>query len=378
VTPRQSDVAFVLEGVPGVLGVFALSPSAGEFEFAVKLERGGESLAGAHYALLRVLTHEECKRVLFFETELPSGLRAKANAVVLSPSEIESSRRRVPERSPALDQPPALWLPRGASWATLPSAPFAALVVGTDPEIHHAVIEALGVGARRVLVHDPVVALNHARVEAFDLIICSADVAFGSNGFLDRLRREDAFLASRVVLVAKPEKRDVTIALAEEMGSFNTCLTKPLDPSLLLEIARTGGVVLPWNIPVPPARPERDALGSSRRRVLVVDEDPKTQALSDEAGAEGIEIVVTHDPWRALDELRAGPPDAVLCSATMRVGSTPMYRFLWASHPELKSRFVLIVAAEGPPRSVKPGQEQLLLTRPLTRETITALLRSKV
>jgi hypothetical protein len=71
-TPRQADIAFVLEGVPGVREVYALDRrSAGDLELAVRLEHGGRHVALAHYALLRVMTHDECKTVLFFEVELP-------------------------------------------------------------------------------------------------------------------------------------------------------------------------------------------------------------------------------------------------------------------------------------------------------------------
>lgn len=63
-TPRQADIAFVLEGVPGVREVYALERgSAGDLELAVGVGHGGRPVALAHYALLRVLTHEECKTV---------------------------------------------------------------------------------------------------------------------------------------------------------------------------------------------------------------------------------------------------------------------------------------------------------------------------
>jgi hypothetical protein len=78
VTPREQDVAFVLESVPGVLGVYSLATAGVDLEFAVRLEHGTRKLAAAHYALLRVLKREECHRVVFFETRLPPRLERAA------------------------------------------------------------------------------------------------------------------------------------------------------------------------------------------------------------------------------------------------------------------------------------------------------------
>lgn len=48
-TPQQADIAFVLEGVPGVREVYALDRrSAGDLELAVRLEHGGRHVALAH------------------------------------------------------------------------------------------------------------------------------------------------------------------------------------------------------------------------------------------------------------------------------------------------------------------------------------------
>jgi hypothetical protein len=105
---RHADVAFVLEGVAGVRGVYALERgSPGDLEYAVHLEHGGRHIALAHYALLRVLTHEECKSVLFFEVALPSAFQARASRLELSPTERAAARARVPLTSDALEQRPA-------------------------------------------------------------------------------------------------------------------------------------------------------------------------------------------------------------------------------------------------------------------------------
>jgi hypothetical protein len=48
-TPRQADIAFVLEGVPGVREVYAVERgSAGDLELAVGVGHGGRPVALAH------------------------------------------------------------------------------------------------------------------------------------------------------------------------------------------------------------------------------------------------------------------------------------------------------------------------------------------
>jgi hypothetical protein len=56
-TPREADVAFVLESVRGVRAAYALSSP--HVDFAIEVDPGGAALAEAHYALLRVLSHED-------------------------------------------------------------------------------------------------------------------------------------------------------------------------------------------------------------------------------------------------------------------------------------------------------------------------------
>jgi len=100
-------VAFVLEGVPGVVDVYALDDVGrfiGDLRFAVKLEHGGGHLAAAHFARLRVLSHDECLTVLLFEVGLPPVLRECATRLALSAAEREAAFTRVPEASAALPQ----------------------------------------------------------------------------------------------------------------------------------------------------------------------------------------------------------------------------------------------------------------------------------
>jgi hypothetical protein len=231
VTPREQDVAFVLESVPGVLGVHSLAKAGVDLDFAVRLGHGTGKLAAAHYALLRVLKREECHRVLFFETRLPPRLERAATPIEISAAEREASRARVPERGREDPAPPK---------RVRSGAQFAALLVGRTGDVHHSVVRALGVAAHRVVERDPRAGAERARTEEFDVLICASSVAFGRLGFLETVYRQDPFLVPRVILIAEPGERDLVIARLEQSGRYNTCLTTPVDPALILEIARTG------------------------------------------------------------------------------------------------------------------------------------------
>jgi hypothetical protein len=359
-------VAFVLEEVAGVVGVYQLAPNAGDFELGVRLEHGTRILAAAHYALLRVLSYEECQCVLFFETGLPPRLQAKAVRLELSAAEREATRARVASKPHGLNE--AARPPRVRA-----NACFSALLVDCSSDVYAAVVTALGAGARRVIETDPLVAAEKALSEEFDLILCPARVAFGRNGLLCRIHEHDSFAASRVVLIASPGEHALVMANLDELGCFNTCLSPPVEPEMLLELARTGCVVLPFTIPIPVPRPESGGVQSSKateRSILVIDDDIGTRILVVAMGNPSMKMTVTDDAWEALDQLAASTPDLILCSASLRVGRVPLYRLLWGAHPELKSRFVLIVPRDDLTPSAIQGRERPIVRRPLTREIV--------
>jgi CheY-like chemotaxis protein len=371
-TPRHADIAFVLDGVPGVRELYALDRrSAGDLELAVRLEHGGRHIALAHYALLRVLTHDECKTVLFFEVELPPTFREHATRLELSDEEREAARLRVPSTSAALEQraPP-----------TLPVAGpgFRVLIVDADVEVYRTIVTALGVGAERVVEPNPVGAFMQARAQRFDLIVCDARLAFGGNGFLRMLHTADPTGASRVLLVAHEGERDLLVTSLDELHCWTSFLCRPIDVDALLEIVRTGSIIQSWRIPVPPPRaagePKTDASGAARR-VLVVDDDPTTAMLLASMQGSNVDATVTSDEWEALDQIAAGTPDLVVCSFGLRTrGGTPFYRFLWNAHPELKQRFVFIARADAAPASTTSGRAPAVVERPLTRDVIAELV----
>src|SRR5689334_10348099 len=97
-TPREADVAFVLEEVEGVLAVRTFRGNA-TWDYAVHLANV-RAMVRAHYMLLRVIRHVDCERVLFHREALSSTLEETGTLLVLTPSEREAARARVPAMDP--------------------------------------------------------------------------------------------------------------------------------------------------------------------------------------------------------------------------------------------------------------------------------------
>lgn len=165
-TPRQADIAFVLEPLPGVMGVYAIDPGrrvAAYFDFAVRMEEGERIVAAVHYSLLRVSTYDDCARVFLFRRHPPTVIAEAARPLHLTSSEREAARRRVPpaeQREESTVQPPV----RDPN----------ALVVADDPEIVAVVRGVLKAPARWAIFSDVDAAVKLARGREFDLIVCDA------------------------------------------------------------------------------------------------------------------------------------------------------------------------------------------------------------
>jgi hypothetical protein len=120
-TEREIDVAYALEDVRSVAGVYALD-GAPTLDLAVVLRpKRGDTVAEAHYRLLTVLTHEECGRVLFIDGDLqaPALLgrarrlgvpaAARAGAQLRSLARVEQiAKCHLDERLEMLRSPPPL------------------------------------------------------------------------------------------------------------------------------------------------------------------------------------------------------------------------------------------------------------------------------
>jgi DNA-binding response OmpR family regulator len=367
-TPREADVAFVLEGVPGVLEVAALQ-GASTFAFAVRVE-SAHALAQAHYQLLRVLPHQECRSVYAYETELPAALRARATRLALSERERAEARARVPATSKALEQERHAPRPVG-----LASVGFRVLLVADDVESWRAVLAALGMGTERIIEPDVESALALCRGRAFDLIVCCASRAFGRRGFVTALAAENPGATADVVIVARAGQRELAISSLDTLCVWCSVLTRPVDPDDLRELLRVRASSDPF--PVPILRPRQDRRRAPRPsvapHVVLFDDDPAPPDLGAALAAEGVELTSPSTPWELLDALESGHVDLVLASATAKTpDGVPVYRFAWRARPADASRFVFL-ARSAPPAA----REGSILVRPITAQGIMGLLRAR-
>lgn len=236
-TDRQIDVAYVLEGVAGVRDVYAVAPPtkhpADATAFAVHLEPGGRALAAMHYALLRVLTHEECAAVRVFTTT-PSIAQERLTRIVLSPAEREAARARVPIVSAALAEEPLPTDAKGwlGQWEKACRG-MGILIVG--PIARAVIVEAFGEGSVRTCVDDADAAFAALYERTFHLVLCDALRAFGPRGLLARVREHDEATANAIVVVADP-RRGVQRELVKE-GLRNCVLERPVTVAALRSLS---------------------------------------------------------------------------------------------------------------------------------------------
>lgn len=371
-TPREADVAFVLEGVPGVLEVAALD-GAPAFGFAVRVE-GAHTLARAHYQLLRVLTYQECCRVYVYETELPAALRARARRLVLTQGERREARARVPATSPALEQEPEPRTPViGPALVG-----FRVLLVADDVEAWRAIVAALGMGTERIVEPDVEKALALCRGRAFDMIVCQASRAFGRRGFVTALATEDPGALADVVLVTSAGQRELTISSLKTLCVWCSVLTRPVDPDDLRELLRVRVATGPFAIPLAPfvtptREPPRAPRPAVAPHVVLFDDAPVSPDLERALAQEGVALTCASTPWELLDALESGHVDLVLASTTAKTpDGVPVYRFAWKARPGDAARFVFL--ARSAPPSARPGS---VLVRPVTASGVVALLRAR-
>jgi hypothetical protein len=97
------DVAALLDGLPGLEGVYTCGPSDEAFHFAVVLRpMSGVTVAEAHYRLLAAFTREEC-RVLYVDGDAPLPRPIKAERrITIDPAERAAAEVRVAARIAAL------------------------------------------------------------------------------------------------------------------------------------------------------------------------------------------------------------------------------------------------------------------------------------
>jgi hypothetical protein len=379
-TPRHADIVFVLEGVPGVRDVFALTAAtrhAGGYEIGVHLE-SPRALLRAHYALLRVLGHADMERVHFFYEELAPVLANGASRLVLGDADREDAKARVAPAPPVPSIPPPS---RRRLGTPPPYAPFSVLLVDLDDELHDALRRIFREESRHLFRVDIDAAAETALSEPFHVVFCSARAVLADDSFLERLASEDHAGAARVIVVAPARDVPYVRNHLETRKRTNLVLASPIDDAILRrEVFRDHPGLVARVAVAESAGVEDRRLRRPRfrpLRVLVVDEDVTTRILhSASEKTEGVDVVVAATAFEVLDHVGADDVDLVVCSATFRADSgEPLYRLVWRMNPELKARTILLAAAESIPPS-KPGSAPpRVVQRPLDKKTIETIVQ---
>lgn len=312
-TPRYADVAFVLDSVAGVRAVYAIEPgtrASAYYDFAVALDRSGRVLAEAHYALLRVMTHDECARVFLFNVEAPDILAEGARALRLTPADREAARLRV--------RPPEPRGPLASDGARERPIPHCRVLLVDDDDDTLGVVRAV-LGKASPLVVTSLVSRAVALTEEqeFDLILCDARHAFGTEGLLAKLPLD---IARRVLVLAT---RGQQANARWRLQGNARIVSKPLQAWILTErVTRAGGA----NLMDAPDRARIAAEETAGRRLtapppgaafaalLVGVEDEVHDALR-RVFPEEARHLIRNDPEVAAEIALATPLHLVVCSA---------------------------------------------------------------
>ncbi|MBX3193325.1 MAG: hypothetical protein KF819_40460 [Labilithrix sp.] len=342
-TPRQADVAFALEDVPGFRRAYAIAPNrpaARHFDFAVELEQNGRALAAVHYALCRVMTHEACARVFFFYSQAPPIIAVAATPLWLTDDERTAARRRAPPPRPAAPSP---LRPRDLD----------VLVVDDDPEVLRIVREAIGGAARWAHARDVSDAVDRATRRSFDLVLCDARRAFGSHGLLAQLPLE---VATRVLVLAEP--CDVADARWRLQGT-ERIITKPLETWIVQQrFLRAREIEPEWRrelgggaLESPPAtrRRLRCPPPSASFSALLVDLDDETHEILRAAVRHDARHVMRREPDEGAELALSSPFHAVVCSARAALHARSILDGIAREDPAGADRVLVVAAARDVP-----------------------------
>jgi len=388
-TPDEdADVAFAVEGIPWVKGVYAVveaEKKGATIRYVVQLTSEGVAygLAEVHYALRRSRGRADSGDVDLV-TLLP---KIALREIVLGPAERERARARA--RSTFT---PAVLADRGDLATrsalkiarTAPDGLYAGarsvLVVDDDPETLAVVRATFGGGDIVACPYlDTAIALTACW--RYARIIVSERFAFGPEGFLRRFSPLDPEGLAAVAVVVTPER--LAIALGDTWLGARPwqLLSAPLDP-VTLELRfgwavrdMAGVAVGAALLPVAPrgateASPE--PVVARLPRVLLV--DATFEALDAKLGTSAhLDVSVATGLAAALDVLRRpGPPvDTLVCDAGLREGGELVYRALWNALPALVGKTLLLSKKA----TLDPARSERLLVRPLTAASLVAAVR---
>jgi CheY-like chemotaxis protein len=297
-TPRQADVAFVLEGMPGVRAVYAVEDPrlSANCEFAVEIDSIA-ALVAAHYALLRVLTNEDCERVQLLTTGLPPRLARAARRLTLDWTAREAARARVPPvpPRPRLDVGPQniLLVDRDPATAALIREHFPGFVLFAATSTHEGVLLAKS-------------------SRPWSLVVLEAQHAFGPSGVLRRLPFEQACRA--LVIVPRSELADARWRI----GDPERILTRPLSvPRLWRALVRSSGEKLASATTEPadpaPARTVVSPPFGAALRVLLVDVEADFDLAFGRAFGGAIEFVAKKSVDDAIAYALSNPVSVIIC-----------------------------------------------------------------
>ncbi|MBX3232198.1 MAG: hypothetical protein KIT84_19215 [Labilithrix sp.] len=387
-TPRQMDVAFVLESVAGVRGVYAVEPGRVPLDFVVHVEQSTRVLASAHYALLRVVTHAECERILLFHDDAPPGLIGRLRPLVLSHADRQSARARVPPAPPFDLAPPFVFAAPSSERVATPSRRALELLIvdGTERDLW-AVREVFDV--EPATCSDVLTAVGLARARPFDAILCDAGRAFGEHGLLAALPIETA---QRVLVVAA---RAQLVDARWRLQGTERILERPLlrwrlRQRVLALVATTSSASpappAPPAASAPPAPPAAAVAAAPLRRVAAiatVDESLRVLFVDLDAeqvrafreplgGAAGELLVAAADD--AAERVLAERFHLVVCSASSALHPTGFLASLARIDMLAADRVVVLVpaldAAFVAEELAKIGRESPVLALPLEQAAV--------
>jgi CheY-like chemotaxis protein len=341
-TPRQADVAYVLESVPGFVALFALS-GVEAWDFAVEIE-SARHIAQAHYALVRRLDQAIAARVLYLHSDRKLGpLAARATLLELRAHEREAARRRVSPMPPLAVERIVV--------ERVPSKLARVLVADEDPSTRAVFDELLATCVAVQTVEDAVAA---ASSQPFDLIVCDTKLAFGRGGLLARLPLE---IARRVYLVAEPVGAELArsrLEAASGPDARDRVVTKPLDAATFgRHLVASGAVKL--DVEVKPVattmrRNVRTPAAGEPFTVLLTGVDDDVHEALRRVFREDARHIVRPDPADAAELALARPLHAIVCGADAALHpKKSVLRAIAAEDPAGAARAIVVAPARDVP-----------------------------
>ena len=291
-----------------------------------------------------------------------------------------TSQLSAPDRERVIGAPP----PTARLTTPHPSAPFSALVVDLEDDIHEQLRWCFRGEARHVMRRDPEEAADLALSTPFHLVAISANAALHpSRSFLDAVGRTGG--ADRVLVFAPARDVPYVKHKLAERGRNSLVLPIPIDdatlrreifrkhPALAARLAVEEVLESAQDAPRQSARPR-----FRRQAVLVVDDDPTSAILfaARTARDDDADVSFAATPMEAFEHVVERPVDLLVVSATMRGDSgEPFYRVLWRLAPALKRRSVLVTSA-ATRTGAPPSSSRHVVERPLTRDVVARIVHA--